>query len=227
LSIYFRYFTHQDALACLRYISGTTLDDRTVRADLDPGYKDGRQYGRGKSGGQVRDEYREDWDPGRGGYGHIKALEEERIQQQEELYRGDHDYGGRRDVPFGEDEDDVRFVFLCLYIRACRFISTDVDTSSSGESTKDFDVQPVVSNCNRHFLAKSIPLLYLEPVQPILHKEKGREKNVANRRNRCEIYVKICPLSLERPCPRRRNDANLGLGLDPNLLQACTGAKVS
>lgn len=29
---------------------------------------------RGKSGGQVRDEYREEYDPGRGGYG--RALEE-------------------------------------------------------------------------------------------------------------------------------------------------------
>ena len=30
---------------------------------------EGRQYGRGKTGGQVRDEYRTDYDPGRGGYG--------------------------------------------------------------------------------------------------------------------------------------------------------------
>jgi hypothetical protein len=37
----------------LRYISGTKLDERVIRADLDPGYLDGRQYGRGKSGGQV------------------------------------------------------------------------------------------------------------------------------------------------------------------------------
>jgi nuclear cap-binding protein subunit 2 len=110
-----RYFTHEDALASLRYISGTTLDERIVRADLDPGYKDGRQYGRGKSGGQVRDEYREDWDPGRGGYGHLKALEEERKQQQDEIYRADHDYGGKRDVPFGEDEDDqVRLSFVVM-----------------------------------------------------------------------------------------------------------------
>jgi len=38
------------------------LDERIIRADLDPGYLENRQYGRGKSGGQVRDEYREDWD---------------------------------------------------------------------------------------------------------------------------------------------------------------------
>lgn len=53
----------------MRYISGTKLDERIVRCDLDAGYKEGRQFGRGKSGGQVRDEHREDYDPGRGGWG--------------------------------------------------------------------------------------------------------------------------------------------------------------
>lgn len=38
----------------MRYISGTKLDERIIRCDLDPGYKEGRQFGRGKSGGQVR-----------------------------------------------------------------------------------------------------------------------------------------------------------------------------
>ena len=32
---------------------------------------------RGKSGGQVRDEYREEYDPGRGGYGKALAKAEE------------------------------------------------------------------------------------------------------------------------------------------------------
>jgi nuclear cap-binding protein subunit 2 len=42
----------------MRYISGTKLDERIIRCDLDPGYKEGRQFGRGKSGGQVS----VDWD---------------------------------------------------------------------------------------------------------------------------------------------------------------------
>ncbi|KAF4471645.1 RNA recognition motif domain-containing [Fusarium albosuccineum] len=63
------YYTHQDALDCMKYIGGTKLDERIVRTDLDPGFEEGRQYGRGKSGGQVRDEYREDFDEGRGGVG--------------------------------------------------------------------------------------------------------------------------------------------------------------
>ncbi|KEY67171.1 hypothetical protein S7711_03031 [Stachybotrys chartarum IBT 7711] len=63
------YYTHQDALDCMKYIGGTKLDERVIRTDLDPGFEEGRQYGRGKSGGQVRDEYREDFDEGRGGVG--------------------------------------------------------------------------------------------------------------------------------------------------------------
>ena len=63
------YYSHQDALDCMKYIGGTKLDERVIRTDLDEGFAEGRQYGRGKSGGQVRDEYRGEYDPGRGGYG--------------------------------------------------------------------------------------------------------------------------------------------------------------
>ncbi|KAK2743043.1 nuclear cap binding complex subunit [Myotisia sp. PD_48] len=70
------YYTHQDALDCMKYIGGTKLDERTVRTDLDPGFQEGRQYGRGKSGGQVRDEYRDEFDPGRGGYGRMYGEED-------------------------------------------------------------------------------------------------------------------------------------------------------
>eukprot|EP00965_Chrysotila_dentata_P228005 6196350-Pleurochrysis_carterae.AAC.2 len=38
-------------------------------SDWDGGFIEGRQYGRGRSGGQVRDEYRTDFDAGRGGWG--------------------------------------------------------------------------------------------------------------------------------------------------------------
>lgn len=37
----------------MRYVSGTKLDERVIRCDLDLGYREGRQFGRGKSGGQV------------------------------------------------------------------------------------------------------------------------------------------------------------------------------
>ncbi|CAD5110976.1 DgyrCDS328 [Dimorphilus gyrociliatus] len=65
------YYTREDSENAMRYVNGTRLDERVVRTDWDAGFKEGRQYGRGKSGGQVRDEYRTDYDSGRGGYGKI------------------------------------------------------------------------------------------------------------------------------------------------------------
>ncbi len=79
------YYTHQDALDCMKYIGGTKLDERIIRTDLDPGFQEGRQYGRGKSGGQVRDEYREEYDEGRGGLGRVQA---ERLKEEEEYGKG-------------------------------------------------------------------------------------------------------------------------------------------
>ncbi|KAJ2722308.1 nuclear cap binding complex subunit [Coemansia sp. Benny D115] len=81
------YYTHENALECMKYVNGTKLDDRIIRTDLDPGFKEGRQFGRGRSGGQVRDEYRQEYDEGRGGWGHMRAKqEEERRRQQDENY---------------------------------------------------------------------------------------------------------------------------------------------
>lgn len=68
------YFTRKDAEASVRHLSGVKLDERFIRVDYDVGFSPGRQYGRGRSGGQVRDEYRTDYDPGRGGYGHIGRM---------------------------------------------------------------------------------------------------------------------------------------------------------
>lgn len=65
-----QYYARMDAENSMRYVNGTRLDDRIVRVDWDAGFIEGRQFGRGKSGGQVRDEYRTDYDGGRGGYGH-------------------------------------------------------------------------------------------------------------------------------------------------------------
>lgn len=67
----FRYESHDQAVSCVNYINGTKLDDRMIRCELDGGFKEGRQFGRGNSGGQVRDDRRPagDYDPGRGGFG--------------------------------------------------------------------------------------------------------------------------------------------------------------
>ena len=63
------YETRADALQAKKLLDGMKLDERFVRVDLDPGFKDGRQFGRGRSGGQVRDEFRKNYDAGRGGWG--------------------------------------------------------------------------------------------------------------------------------------------------------------
>ena len=63
------YYTRSDTEDCLKYVNGTKVDERVIRVDIDPGFTESRQFGRGKSGGQVRDEHRTDYDPGRGGYG--------------------------------------------------------------------------------------------------------------------------------------------------------------
>ena len=85
------YFTHQDALDCMKYLGGTKLDERIIRTDLDPGFEEGRQYGRGKSGGQVRDEYREDYDEGRGGLG--RAIQSEKSRDSRRIFDDDDEYG--------------------------------------------------------------------------------------------------------------------------------------
>ncbi|KAI0982230.1 hypothetical protein GJ496_001302 [Pomphorhynchus laevis] len=68
------YYLRYDAENAMRYINGTRLDDRVIRTDWDAGYTSGREFGRGRSGGQVRDEYRQDYDPGRGGYELTNAI---------------------------------------------------------------------------------------------------------------------------------------------------------
>lgn len=49
----YRYYLREDAEDAMRCINGTRLDDRIIRTDWDAGFVEGRQYGRGKHGGQV------------------------------------------------------------------------------------------------------------------------------------------------------------------------------
>ncbi|KAI3799505.1 hypothetical protein L1987_34804 [Smallanthus sonchifolius] len=82
------YYSREDTEDAVKYISGTILDDRPIRVDFDWGFQDGRQWGRGRSGGQVRDEYRTDYDPDilLCGYGKL-------VQQELEEQRQVVDYG--------------------------------------------------------------------------------------------------------------------------------------
>lgn len=50
-------FHHRiDALSAVANLTGIKLDGRVIRVELDAGFKPGREYGRGASGGQVRDD---------------------------------------------------------------------------------------------------------------------------------------------------------------------------
>lgn len=59
------YERREDALLAVSSLSGTKLDGRVIRVELDAGFQPGRQYGRGVHGGQVRDERRNTIDPAR------------------------------------------------------------------------------------------------------------------------------------------------------------------
>ncbi|KAJ3007912.1 UNVERIFIED_CONTAM: nuclear cap binding complex subunit [Siphonaria sp. JEL0065] len=96
------YFHQKHALKCVQFINGTKLDDRAIRTDIDPGFVNDRQYGRGKSGGQVRDEYRKDYDAGRGGWGaqDSSQFDEQRLAKQTETYNS-----AGAGVPVGARDD--------------------------------------------------------------------------------------------------------------------------
>jgi len=53
------YYERQHALECVANLSGTKLCGNIIRCELDAGFQPGRQYGRGVSGGQVRDDRRQ------------------------------------------------------------------------------------------------------------------------------------------------------------------------
>jgi len=57
----FRY--RQDAEIAIACLTGAKLDGRIIRVELDAGFVPGRQYGRGASGGQVRDDRKQRYAP--------------------------------------------------------------------------------------------------------------------------------------------------------------------
>ncbi|CAN0471171.1 unnamed protein product, partial [Discosporangium mesarthrocarpum] len=79
-----RYCNLLDARTALLALDGTSLDDRIMKVGIDPGFKQGRQFGRGNSGGQVRDEVRLTNDPSRGGMGGAALAEAERYRRMKE-----------------------------------------------------------------------------------------------------------------------------------------------
>ncbi|CUM65774.1 uncharacterized protein PRCAT00003422001 [Priceomyces carsonii] len=50
------YKSEDGSLNAMKYLKGTYLDSQTLEIDLDPGFREGRQFGRGVFGGQVSQE---------------------------------------------------------------------------------------------------------------------------------------------------------------------------
>lgn len=101
------YFSQAHAHMALKYVSDSICDDRIIRCDADPGFIHGRQFGRGKTGGQVRDEWTTNYDPGRGrlilpeaaGFvGRKRGREEDNRRTS----GGNKRYGSGRDVMYDE-----------------------------------------------------------------------------------------------------------------------------
>ena len=59
------YLDKESSQLAKKTLMGTILDGKEIRVDTDIGFEDGRQYGRGKTGCQRRDEMRKSFDPDR------------------------------------------------------------------------------------------------------------------------------------------------------------------
>jgi len=67
------YFSRSSSVDAASLLTGKTLEGRVLKIEMDPGFKEGRQFGRGRGGGQVRDDFREEDDPERGGVGSLAS----------------------------------------------------------------------------------------------------------------------------------------------------------
>ncbi|XP_060263577.1 nuclear cap-binding protein subunit 2-like [Ovis aries] len=66
---FIEYFNRAEAENAMQFLNGTSLDDHIILTDWDLGLREGRQYGHGQSGGQLRDEFHEDFNDDREGFG--------------------------------------------------------------------------------------------------------------------------------------------------------------
>uniref|UniRef100_A0A0A9YB58 Nuclear cap-binding protein subunit 2 n=1 Tax=Lygus hesperus TaxID=30085 RepID=A0A0A9YB58_LYGHE len=71
------YYDHESARQAHTYVNNTILDGRTIHVDIDDvGFIVGREFGKSsKTGGQIHDDVREEYDVGRGGFSTTKLAE--------------------------------------------------------------------------------------------------------------------------------------------------------
>ena len=62
---FIEYMDKESAKLAKETLTGTLLDRKLIRVDIDTGFEEGRQYGRGTSGNQRREDIRKKNDPGR------------------------------------------------------------------------------------------------------------------------------------------------------------------
>ena len=62
---FIEYLDQESAKIAKKTLMGTILDGKEIRVDIDLGFEEGRQYGRGIHGCQKRDEIRRSYDPDR------------------------------------------------------------------------------------------------------------------------------------------------------------------
>lgn len=53
---FIEFYNILDAKISFFFLHGSKIDQRILKIDLDEGFKDNRQYGRGKRGGQIENE---------------------------------------------------------------------------------------------------------------------------------------------------------------------------
>jgi hypothetical protein len=90
------------------------LDNKIIRVDIDPGYKEGREKGRGRDGNQKRDDFRSKQfdgrgDRSRGKYGDGRGgYERRRKDGREERSYGQERIQRSRDYRTHGDEEDFQ-----------------------------------------------------------------------------------------------------------------------
>jgi nuclear cap-binding protein subunit 2 len=68
------------------WLDGLRVDGRLLQVDFDQEFRPGRQLGRGKGGGQIRDDHRSGFDGGRGGWGTRERRQQQmRLMEQQQL----------------------------------------------------------------------------------------------------------------------------------------------
>ena len=62
---FIEYLNRESAVIAKNTLSGSSLDGRVIKVDIDVGFEEGRQYRKRKNGYQIRDELMKNYDPER------------------------------------------------------------------------------------------------------------------------------------------------------------------